>query len=199
MTTNNAINLSAAGVVSYNGTGVFTGSALTQHSILVGGVANAITSLTPATNGQLVIGSTGADPVIASLTAGAGITITPGAGSLTIASSGGTGLTWVSVAATTQAISNNTGYMNANAALTTFTLPATAAFGTVFAIVGQGAAGWLIAQAASQSLILGSSQSTVGVAGSVASTNANDAVEFLCTVANTTWTMRNSVGNLTVV
>ena len=49
---------------------------------------NGITSLGVATNGQLVIGSTGADPVIASLTAGSGISITPGAGSLTIAATG---------------------------------------------------------------------------------------------------------------
>ena len=36
------------------------------------------------TNGQLLIGSTGVVPVAASLTAGAGITITPGAGTITI-------------------------------------------------------------------------------------------------------------------
>lgn len=40
------------------------------------------------TNGQLLIGSTGVAPVAASLTAGANITITPGAGSITIAASG---------------------------------------------------------------------------------------------------------------
>ncbi len=39
------------------------------------------------TNGQLIIGSTGSTPVAASLTAGTGITITPGAGSITISAS----------------------------------------------------------------------------------------------------------------
>jgi hypothetical protein len=44
------------------------------------------------TNGQIIIGSTGETPVAASLTAGANITITPGAGTITIASSApGTG------------------------------------------------------------------------------------------------------------
>ena len=41
------------------------------------------------TNGQLLIGHSGSVPSVASLTAGANITITPGAGTITIASSGG--------------------------------------------------------------------------------------------------------------
>lgn len=58
--------------------------AQTDHGLLVGsGQTNAITALAVATNGQLPIGSTGADPVLATLTAGAGITITNGAGSIT--------------------------------------------------------------------------------------------------------------------
>lgn len=41
------------------------------------------------TNGQLLIGSTGAHPAFGTLTAGSGVTITNGAGSITIAASGG--------------------------------------------------------------------------------------------------------------
>lgn len=48
-----------------------------------GGTALVSTALT---NGQLLIGSTGAAPTVATLTAGTGITITNGAGSITIAS-----------------------------------------------------------------------------------------------------------------
>jgi len=44
------------------------------------------------TNGQLLIGSTGAAPVAAGLTAGAGITITPAAGAITIAQSSTVGV-----------------------------------------------------------------------------------------------------------
>jgi hypothetical protein len=48
------------------------------------------------TNGQLLIGSTSATPVVATLSAGTGITITNGAGSISIASSGGSSaLTWI--------------------------------------------------------------------------------------------------------
>lgn len=62
-TTNNAINLSDAGVTSYDGAGTFTGSVLTQHDVLVGGAANAIVSVTPSTAG-LIFTSNGvsADP-----------------------------------------------------------------------------------------------------------------------------------------
>lgn len=45
------------------------------------------------TNGQLLIGSTGATPVAATITAGSGITVTNAAGSITIASSGGASTT----------------------------------------------------------------------------------------------------------
>lgn len=53
--------------------------------------ANAIVTTNALTNGQLLIGSTGASPLLGTLTAGAGITITNGAGSITIATNG-TGL-----------------------------------------------------------------------------------------------------------
>lgn len=49
MATENAINLSDPGVISYDGAGTFTGSVLTQHDVLVGGAANAITSVSPST------------------------------------------------------------------------------------------------------------------------------------------------------
>jgi hypothetical protein len=62
------------------------GTTLAANSFLFGSSAGNVQSTSAATNGQLLIGSTGADPVKASLTAGTGITITPGAGSITIAS-----------------------------------------------------------------------------------------------------------------
>lgn len=50
--------------------------------------ASAFGGVGPLTNGQLVIGSTGLAPVAASLSAGTGISVTPGAGSITIAATG---------------------------------------------------------------------------------------------------------------
>src|ERR1700733_1125474 len=46
----------------------------------------------PLTNGQLIIGSTGAAPQAQTLTAGTGISITNGAGSVTVSATGGVGL-----------------------------------------------------------------------------------------------------------
>ena len=84
ITTNGTITISGTLVVANGGTGATT---LTDGGVLLGSGTGAITALGQATNGQLVIGSTGADPSLATLTDGTGITITEGAGSITIASS----------------------------------------------------------------------------------------------------------------
>jgi hypothetical protein len=67
---------------------VFTGltvSDLTAKSFLYSGSGGKLITTTSPTNGQLLIGSTEADPVKATITAGNGIMITNGAGSITIA------------------------------------------------------------------------------------------------------------------
>ena len=81
--------LAASGIVAVAGTLVVanggTGAtSLTDHGILLGSGTAAITALGEASNGQLVIGSTGADPVLATVTDGPGIVITGGAGSLEV-------------------------------------------------------------------------------------------------------------------
>lgn len=73
-------------LVSKGGTGAAT---LTDHGILLGSGTDAVTPLGAATHGQLPIGSTGADPVLATLTAGSGVSIANAAGSITIAASAG--------------------------------------------------------------------------------------------------------------
>jgi hypothetical protein len=70
--------------VTDGGTGVST---LTDGGILLGSGASAITALGQATHGQLPIGSTGGDPVLATLTAGTGIGVSNAAGSITISCS----------------------------------------------------------------------------------------------------------------
>lgn len=199
MVTQNAINLNSVGIVGYDGAGTFNGSAVTQHSLLIGGAnTHTINSLGVATNGQLPIGSTGADPVLATLTAGTGVTISNGAGSITINAAGGA-LTWTDVTGTTQAMAVNNGYTANNAGTVTLTLPATAAYGTVMAVVGKGAGGWTIAQNSGQTIHFGISNTTSGASGSLSSTKQYDCVFILCTVANTDFTVYDSIGNLTVV
>lgn len=97
------------------------------------------------------------------------------------------------------AMSNNNGYVANNGALVTLTLPALAAFGTTIRVAGKGAGGWLIAQNAGQNIQVGNVSSTIGAGGSVASTDPFDAIELLCTTANTTWTaISNPVGALNI-
>lgn len=70
---------------------VIAGLATANSSILATSSAGVPTWLGPLTNGQVIIGSTGNIPVATTLTAGSGVTITPGAGTITIAASGSGG------------------------------------------------------------------------------------------------------------
>ncbi len=199
MVTNNAINLNAAGIAGYDGAGTFNASTMTQHSLLLGGAnSHTINNLGVATNGQLPIGSTGADPVLATISAGTGISVTNGAGTITISGTGG-GLTWTDVTGTTQAIAVNNGYTANNAGLVTLTLPAAAVYGSLIAVVGKGAGGWTIAQNSGQTIHFGATNTTSGATGTLSSTKQYDVVFLLCTVLNTDFTVIDSIGNLTVV
>ena len=140
------------------------------------------------TNGQLRIGSTGTTPVATTLTAGTNISITNAAGSITISASGSGGVTWTHVTGTSQNMSSNAGYIADNVGLVTLTLPATSIIGDELFIVGRGSGGWTIAQGASQQVIIGSSSSTIGVGGSVSSTNRRDSLYIVCTNTNLEWT-----------
>lgn len=80
-----SLSLDTALPVASGGTGAST---LTDGGVLLGSGTGAFTALGQATNGQLVVGSTGADPVLATLTGGANITVTNTAGAISIAATG---------------------------------------------------------------------------------------------------------------
>ena len=86
-------------------------ASLTNHGVLVGATTSAITQLAVGSNGQLLVGSTGADPVFATLGTGTGISITAGAGSLTVNNTGVTSI----VAGVRVTISGSTGAVTVNA------------------------------------------------------------------------------------
>jgi hypothetical protein len=139
------------------------------------------------------------DPDLATLTAGAGIAITNGAGSITITSNDG-GMAWTEVTVTgPTAMAVDNGYIANNAALVTLTLPAVAVVGDVVKVDGSGAGGWLIAQNAGQTVHFLGQDTTTGAGGSLASTTQYDCVTYRCIVANTDWVVESAVGNLTVV
>lgn len=96
------------------------------------------------------------------------------------------------------ALANNTIVTN-SASLITVPLPVAQNDGDNFAIIGAGAGGWKISQAAGQKIYFGNTNTTTGVTGSLASTNARDNVSLKYVSALTAWTVVSSIGNLTVV
>lgn len=117
----------------------------------------------------------------------------------TLPSANGGRIEWTSVSGTTQAMSVNSGYINTNVALTTLTLPDTAAVGDIIRLTGAGSGGWKIAQNAGDTIHFGSSSTTTGTGGSLASTSTRDTVELVCVVANTDFQVLSSIGTVTVI
>lgn len=99
---------------------------------------------------------------------------------------------YINVTGTTQAMAVNTGYVANNSGLVTFTPPATCAVGSIFAVAGNGAGGWSVNLATNtQTMNFGSSQGTTALASS----NQYDCAKFVCTVANTTFSVLDVQGN----
>ena len=138
------------------------------------------------------IGSTGAAPVLATLTAGTGLSITNGAGSITIASTQ-SAYSWVDQTTVTRTMAANTAYVSTSTAnaLITYTLPTVAAVGDTYRIVGKTTGGFLLQAAAGQTVNVGNVATTV--AGSVASSNTFDCIEIVCITANTTFSIISGV------
>ena len=143
------------------------------------------------TNGELIIGSTGATPTAATLTAGSGISISNGAGSITI--SGTTGVAWVDQTTTPVTIVANTGYVTDDGATqVVYTLPSAPALGTIARIAGFSSGGWQLLPGAGDTIQIGS----VNAATSVTSQNQYDSIELVYTgAANALWVMLSSVSN----
>ncbi len=181
MTTGNVINNASPNVAA--------------HSILLSQGSSAQTGLLLGA-GQLAIGTTSSDPSAASLTAGTGISINSATGSITISATGVGSLVWNDVSGTTQTAAVNNGYIISNASQTTVTLPTTAAEGSVFAVQGKGAGGWILQMATGQVCHLGNTASST--AGTFTSTNQWDSVSIVCVTANTTFAVTSAVGNITV-
>ncbi len=98
------------------------------------------------------------------------------------------GINWNNISGTTQAAAVNNGYIVGNASQTTITLPATAALGSVIAVQGKGAGGWILAANTGQTIQVGSTATST--AGTITSANQWDAIEVVCVTANTTWATR---------
>ncbi len=178
---------------------VVSGLATANRAVLTTNATGVPVATALATDGQLIIGSTSGAPAAAVLTQGAGISITNGSNSITIAATGA-GFAWTDVTGATQTIVAENGYLSDRGGAVAFTLPASATIGDIFRIVGvQGS--WNIVQNANQQIKFGSTATTVGAGGSLASTDAGDCIECVATntSASTVWRVMSSIGNITVV
>lgn len=111
--------IGSGSTITFSLIGPYTPSTYTAHGVLIGEGTSSIVATTAGTNGQLLIGSTGADPAFATLTStGSTITVTGGAHSLNIdvtaplnVAHGGTGATTLTGVLT----GNGTSAVTANA------------------------------------------------------------------------------------
>lgn len=187
MATQNSLN---------NKTGTFT---VTTFGVgVVQSSSTGVLSSSTGTNGQLLVGG-GAAPAWANITSSGGtVTVTNGSNTIDLSVSTPV-LAWTDVTGTSQSAAVNAGYTTNNAGLVTVTLPSTAAYGSIVYVVGKGAGGWKVAQNSGQTIHFLGTNSTTGTGGSLASTVQYDSVELLCTIANTDWTVIDSMGNITIV
>lgn len=166
---------------------------LTNHSLLVGAGTATITNLGVATNGQLPIGSAGADPVLATLTAGTGISITNGAGSITIAATGSE-MTWTDEGTSFNAVAGNGYFITATA---TATLPASPSQGNVIAFAVDAAATTLTITANTGQVIrIGAAVSAA--AGTAANNARGDSVTLVYRSSDTAWIATSVIGTWVV-
>lgn len=132
----------------------------------------------------------------ATITAGAGILITPSANTITISTAGG-GITWTVITANQTAVIEN-GYFCNKAGTLALLLPAASAVGDTFEVVNiNTATGTQITQGAGQQIFFSTASTTLGAAGTLTSSALGDTLRLVCRTANLTWYVVSSIGNWT--
>ncbi len=106
-------------------------------------------------------------------------------------------LEWNLISTTSATMDPANGYVTNNAGQVVLTLPPVIAFGQSLGICGLGSGGWQIAFNTGQNVVLGNVVATT-TTGTLSSTNQFDQLELLCVVANTTFIVRNVLGNITI-
>lgn len=120
----------------------------------------------------------------------------PGTNTLTITETGLTG--WNKISAS-QTLVVNMGYFCTGGGTLALLLPATSIVGDEIQVSLVGSTAWQITQGAGQQIIMGSSQTTAGVGGTLTSTQQGDSIRMVCLTTNLTWVVLSSMGNPTVV
>lgn len=147
------------------------------------------------TDGQIWIGSTAGRHVrLGTLSAGAGISIVNGSGSITIASASA-GFTWNNVSGAYSALAEN-GYRSLNLSAVG-TLPAASGpDGTTIKFEANGAAIHQITPSTADMIQISSSISRTGTGGGyIQSTAAGDSLELVYRNSTNTWVAQSVIGN----
>lgn len=136
-------NINVVGGNNITGVGVPATSTITlsltgttNNALQVGNSSGSLTSLAVAGNGQIPIGSVGANPVIANISAGPGISIANGAGSITISASGTSTLNYTAVSTTPYVVAATDDFLGVTTSSLAITidLPNAPATGRVYSI-----------------------------------------------------------------
>ena len=198
--TTNSVGISGVGIPYYDGVGIFSSISTTQYAPLVGDALNNIASVGPLADGEILIGSTGNNPVPATLTQGSNITITPAPGSITISATTPPGITaWSKISADQPAVVGQ-GYFCDKAGLLSLSLPATAAIGDVIEVANINTAlGITITQGANQVIYNGIASTTPGIAGSISSSALGDTLKLVCRTVDLEWQVVSVIGNWIIV
>ncbi len=114
------------------------------------------------------------------------------------ASPGGGGLAW-SVITASPITNPGNGYFTNGGAPVVVTLPVASAVGDQLALSAMNANGWVLAQNSGQFVQMTNQASTTGAGGSLASTAIGDSIYLVCNIANTSWIVQSSMGNITIV
>lgn len=174
-----------------------TGSSLigipTNHGLPIGqGPNNPILWTSPPTNGQILIGSNGTDPIINQITAGPGISISNGPGTITISSSN-SGLNWKNISSN-QILEVNNGYFCSGGGFLILNLPTSSSIGSVITIILDGSLGWVL-NTGSSSVRIG--KSLVNASNTLSSTSQGDVIQLVCQNSNK-WNVVYSMGNIKI-
>ena len=205
--------------------GPYTPATYTAHGVLIGEGTSSIVATAAGTTGQVLTATTSADPAFSAIGTGSGLTahgvlIAEGTGAFVATAAGSSGqflisggasadpswqtatpqLTVTPVAGASQAMAVNNSYIANDSALTTFTLPATAAVGSILQIVGSAlnTGGWKITYTTGQIIWGPGGSSTVTTGNAASAAAAAQVVTMTCVVANTTWVITSNSGTITL-
>ncbi len=183
------INVVGTGVISVVGNpGTSTLTITPSGSIASSFITNPATGTATPVLGVLTFAGTG------------GITVSAGGSTVTIDGSAIVGgIPW-SIIAVDQTAAVDNGYFCNKAGILALTLPAVSVIGDVIEVSNENTAvGIQFIQAAGQQILIGNTNTTLGVGGTLASSAVGDTVKIVCKVANTIWRTTSMIGNWTII